>query len=63
MQRPLHCVTVPQAHEEHLKYRWQQYRGTKASILSNERSLADFARGYERYGVVKENVSTGACGC
>ena len=28
----------------------------QASILANERSLADFAKGYERYGVVKENV-------
>ncbi|KAI7843063.1 hypothetical protein COHA_003235 [Chlorella ohadii] len=47
-----------QAHEEHLRYRWQQYRGTKDAILANERSLADFAKGYERYGVVKENGRT-----
>lgn len=50
-------MRVLQAHEEHLRYRWQQYRGTKDAILANERSLADFAKGYERYGVVKENVS------
>ena len=45
------------AHEEHLRYRWNQYRSTRASIEKNEGSLANFAKSYERYGIVHENVS------
>lgn len=37
--------------------RWDQYRATKASIQEHEGSLADFARGYQRYGIVREEVS------
>jgi hypothetical protein len=48
------------AHEEHLRYRWNQYKQTLASIVQHEGSLADFARGYERYGIVTEDVSCAA---
>ncbi|KAI3429595.1 hypothetical protein D9Q98_005681 [Chlorella vulgaris] len=41
-------------HQEHLRYRWQQYKSTLASIEQHEGSLADFARSYERYGIVHE---------
>jgi 1,4-alpha-glucan branching enzyme len=50
------------AHEEHLRYRWNQYRSTRASIEKNEGSLANFAKSYEHYGIVHENVSIEVCG-
>ncbi|EFN60069.1 hypothetical protein CHLNCDRAFT_33566 [Chlorella variabilis] len=42
------------AHEEHLRYRWNQYTSTLASIEQNEGSLANFAKGCDRYGIVHE---------
>lgn len=44
------------AHEEHLRYRWNQYTSTLASIEQNEGSLANFAKGCDRYGIVHEKV-------
>ncbi len=46
-------------HEAHLRYRWDQYISTLASIEQNEGSLANFARGYDRYGIVHEKVRCG----
>jgi hypothetical protein len=35
---------------------WNQYQATRASILAHEGSLAEFAKGYQRYGIVREQV-------
>jgi len=45
------------AHEEHLKYRWDQYLRTKESITSNEGGLASFALGHHRFGFTQEPTS------
>ncbi|KAK9842677.1 hypothetical protein WJX74_000550 [Apatococcus lobatus] len=41
-------------HQEHLTYRYCQFQETKERIETAEGSLANFAKGYERMGFVRE---------
>ena len=45
-------------HAAHLAYRWQKFTQLKAAIEANEGGLAAFARGYEKYGGVREGGAT-----
>ncbi|EIE25420.1 starch branching enzyme [Coccomyxa subellipsoidea C-169] len=45
-------------HEEHLKYRYNQFLQTKASLEKAEGSLANFAKGYEKMGFFREGNAT-----
>jgi 1,4-alpha-glucan branching enzyme len=40
-------------HEGHLKYRWEKFQERKASIADAEGSLAEFAKGYTKFGFNK----------
>ncbi|GFH24235.1 Aamy domain-containing protein, partial [Haematococcus lacustris] len=46
------------AHSEHLNYRWQQYTKTKDAIVQAEGSLAAFAQGHKKMGIVREGGVT-----
>jgi len=40
-------------HEGHFKYRWEKFQERKAAIADAEGSLAEFAKGYEKFGFNK----------
>ena len=40
-------------HEGHLKYRWEKFQERKAAIADAEGSLAEFAKGYTKFGFNK----------
>ncbi|GBF90721.1 1,4-alpha-glucan-branching enzyme [Raphidocelis subcapitata] len=46
------------AYSGHLDYRWGQYEAAKAEITGNEGSLEEFAKGYQRFGVLREGDAT-----
>lgn len=52
--------TDPQleAHEQHLRYRSDQYLRTLESIVRNEGSLEDFANGHQRFGIHRRDGCT-----
>ncbi|GAX82082.1 hypothetical protein CEUSTIGMA_g9510.t1 [Chlamydomonas eustigma] len=45
-------------HTDHLKYRWQQYTKTKEAIESAEGSLTEFALGYKKLGINRQEGVT-----
>ncbi|GAB4816312.1 hypothetical protein N2152v2_003358 [Parachlorella kessleri] len=45
-------------HEEHLKYRYQQFLATKDAIDQNEGGLLEFSKGYEKLGIIRKDGKT-----
>ena len=49
------------AHEEHMRYRWKQYKGTREAILANEGSVEAFAESYKKCGAAGPRIGWDAC--
>ncbi|KAG2486093.1 hypothetical protein HYH03_015188 [Edaphochlamys debaryana] len=43
---------------DHFRYRWKQYTNTLANIERGAGSLEDFSKGYEYYGITREDGAT-----
>ncbi|KAK9820161.1 hypothetical protein WJX72_006858 [[Myrmecia] bisecta] len=46
------------AHQDHLKYRYQQFLETKHKIEEVEGSIAEFAKGYQKFGFTRTSNAT-----
>jgi len=45
-------------HQDHINYRWEQYKETKQAIVKAEGGLAQFAQGYKKLGVTRVGKAT-----